>query len=77
MSFTGELSNELLYLYPDKVIIIARENLGDEDEPKIKKNCPSSILNASLAGLTGYGGGHEYACGCCVKKEQFEHSWKI
>ena len=31
-----------------------------------------SILKNALVGIEGYGGGHEYACGASVKKEDFE-----
>lgn len=73
MSFTGELANELLYKYPDKIIIVGREKSGE-----IRMSLRSSQIklperiNNALVGLEGYGGGHEYACGASVKKEQFE-----
>ncbi len=72
MSFTGELSNELLYRFPDKINIIGRLKSGyyrcsmrskDYDLPKILKN--------ALAGISGYGGGHKHACGASIKKEDF------
>ncbi|MBW2964762.1 DHH family phosphoesterase, partial [Candidatus Woesearchaeota archaeon] len=74
MSFTGELSNELLYRYPNKVILVAREKSGE-----MKCSLRSSaginlqkVLEKALVGMDGYGGGHEHACGACVKKHQFE-----
>ena len=30
------------------------------------------LIDKALAGLGGYGGGHEHACGLNVKKEDFE-----
>jgi single-stranded DNA-specific DHH superfamily exonuclease len=73
MSFTGELSNELLYKYPHKsIIIIAREKAGEmRMSLRTKDVLLPPILEKALAGLEGYGGGHEHACGACVKKEQF------
>ncbi len=73
MSFTGEMSNELLYRYPDKVILVAREKSGEmkcslRTSPGL--NLPDAIDKA-LVGVSGYGGGHEYACGSCVKLEDF------
>ncbi len=73
MSFTGELSNELLYRFPDKVILVAREKSGEmkcslRTSPGL--NLPTAIGKA-LDGVDGYGGGHEYACGSCVKVEDF------
>ncbi|HJN56781.1 MAG: DHH family phosphoesterase [Candidatus Woesearchaeota archaeon] len=73
MSFTGDLANELLYKFPDKIIIVARRK---EDDMRMsirssKKIIPP-ILEKSLIGLEGYGGGHELACGANVKQHQFE-----
>jgi single-stranded DNA-specific DHH superfamily exonuclease len=69
-SFTGELSNELLFLNPDKVIITGRERM-DEVRMSIRgagKNMILPRLKKALEGIDGYGGGHEYACGATVKK---------
>ncbi|MBU2561645.1 MAG: DHH family phosphoesterase [Nanoarchaeota archaeon] len=73
MSFTGELSNELLYRYPDKVVLVAREKSGEmkcslRTSPGL--NLPS-VIGKALDGVSGYGGGHEYACGACVNVEDF------
>jgi single-stranded DNA-specific DHH superfamily exonuclease len=72
MSFTGELSNELLYKFPDKLNLIAREKSG-EMKCSLRAsnyNLPLIIKHA-LKGLDGYGGGHEHACGACVKSYHF------
>lgn len=74
MSFTGDLSNELLYRYPKHVIIIARENEGEMKSSirsPIDINLPD-ILTKALFGIQGYGGGHEHACGACIKKEDWD-----
>jgi single-stranded DNA-specific DHH superfamily exonuclease len=74
MSFTGELSNELLYRYPDKVILVAREKSG-EMKCSLRTSPGLNLQKAvekALHGVNGYGGGHEYACGSCVKVEDFE-----
>ncbi|MBS3098465.1 hypothetical protein J4209_06755 [Candidatus Woesearchaeota archaeon] len=73
MSLTSDLSNELLYRFPNKVIIIGREKSG---EVKLslrssKIELPKKIEKA-LEGLDGYGGGHEYACGVNVKEKDFK-----
>jgi len=71
-SYTGELANELLYRYPQKIIIVGREKGGE-----IRMSLRSSgrpILHALekvLREFEGYGGGHENACGACVKKSNF------
>jgi single-stranded DNA-specific DHH superfamily exonuclease len=74
MSFTGELSNELLYRYPDKVILVAREKSG-EMKCSLRTSPGLNLRDAvakALEGVSGYGGGHEYACGSCVKKDDFD-----
>jgi single-stranded DNA-specific DHH superfamily exonuclease len=71
-SFTSDLSNELLYKFPKKYIIVGREKSG---EIKLSLRSPSvkipPIIEEALQGLQGYGGGHEYACGVNIKSEDF------
>ena len=73
MSFTGDLSNELLYLFPKKTVIVGRLKSGE-----MKCSLRSSgvkilpILKKALEGIEGYGGGHDYACGVCVKKKDWD-----
>ncbi len=72
MSFTNSLAGELLYRFPDKIVIVGRER-GD----KIKLSFRGKhikirpILEEALKGIEGYGGGHEYACGGQVAKKDF------
>lgn len=73
ISFTAELSNELLHKYPKKVLVIAREK---NDEMKCSTRSGSveirtKILKA-LEGLDGHGGGHPKACGVLIKKKDFD-----
>jgi single-stranded DNA-specific DHH superfamily exonuclease len=73
MSFSGELSNELLYRYPGRVIVVAREKSG-EMKCSLRTGAGINIQKAiemALVGVQGYGGGHEHACGACVKVEDF------
>ncbi|MFC1727946.1 DHHA1 domain-containing protein [Nanoarchaeota archaeon] len=73
MSFSGELSNEFLYKYPDKIIIIAREKEGEMKCSLRSGTVPiSGRLKNALVGIEGRGGGHEYACGAVIKKRDFE-----
>ena len=72
-SFTSDLSNEAVYNFPNKVIIIAREK-GDEMKCSLRAAnilIPEKLQKA-LAGLEGYGGGHEHACGLNIKTRDFE-----
>ena len=72
VSMTSELSNELLYRNPGKVILVGREHAG---EMKMSLRSDSAvideILKKVLDGLDGYGGGHRYAVGANVKVEDF------
>ena len=72
-SITGEISNELLYRNPEKVIIIAREKSGEmKTSLRSGKNILiAPILQKILAEVEGYGGGHEHACGACIKKDDW------
>ncbi|MBU0628831.1 MAG: DHH family phosphoesterase [Nanoarchaeota archaeon] len=73
MSFSGDLSNELIYRYPDKIVIVGREKSGEVRLSLRSASKPvAPILEKALIGVEGYGGGHEYACGANVKKDDFE-----
>jgi len=74
VSVTSELSNQLLYTYPKKIILIARLK---SDEYKCSLRCGEGynlpeLVKASIEGLKGYGGGHTHACGACVHKDDFQ-----
>lgn len=73
ISFTAELSNEILHKNPDCVIIIGRIK---NDEVKMslrsKKYDLPKLIEKSLVGVEGYGGGHRAACGGCVKQKDFD-----
>ena len=73
MSFTGDLANELLYRFPDRIIMVGRKKDDDVRISLRSKNILlPPILEKSLVGLEGYGGGHEYACGANVKESHFK-----
>lgn len=73
MSFTAELSNELLYKNPDKLIIIGREK---NDEVKLSfrstKLILPPIIEKALVNVKGYGGGHDFAAGGNVSRDDFK-----
>ncbi|MBW3000192.1 DHH family phosphoesterase [Candidatus Woesearchaeota archaeon] len=72
-SFTKELSNELLFNYPKKIIIIGRERSGEVKLSfRSKHFILPPLIKKALKGVDGYGGGHEHACGAAVKEEDFE-----
>jgi len=73
MSFTSELSNELLYLHPEKIVVIARDKSGEmKCSFRSSKIVLPLIIERCLSGLEGRGGGHEHACGAVIKKEDFD-----
>jgi len=73
MSFTSELSNELMYKFPDKVVIVGREKNGEmKMSIRTKHKIIPDAMERALIGLEGYGGGHEHACGANVNKEDFD-----
>ena len=77
-SFTSALSNEMLYRCKSKVIIVARESNGNmmlSLRSKGPKILPA--LEKALKHVQGHGGGHDYACGASVKKDDFQKFLKL
>jgi len=73
MSFTSDMSNELLYKHPDKVIFLAREKAGEmKCSIRASHIILPPLLKEALQGVSGYGGGHDHACGACIKKRDFD-----
>lgn len=71
-SYTIDLSNELLYEQPDKLIVIARQSNGSYKCSLRSNRLPvNKILNTVLDEIGGSGGGHEHACGAVIENEQF------
>jgi len=72
-AFTAELSNELLYKHPDKIIIVGRERNGEVKCSLRSATIPIlPLLEKALKNVNGYGGGHQLATGACIKKEDFD-----
>lgn len=72
MSLNQDLSNELMYKFPDNIIIIGRKKSGEIKLSlrSAKYNLPP-IIKKALEGCEGYGGGHEHAAGANVKETDF------
>lgn len=71
-SYTTDLSNELLFRHPEKVILIARVSGGSYKCSLRSSTLPiDSILQATLTITGGQGGGHTHACGAIIPEEQF------
>ncbi|MAF34994.1 hypothetical protein CMO91_04060 [Candidatus Woesearchaeota archaeon] len=74
LSLTKDLANELLAKYPDKIIVLGRRKSGEVRcslRSGEKINVRERLMRA-LAKVEGRGGGHEQACGCAIKEEDFE-----
>jgi hypothetical protein len=71
-SFSAEISNELIYKYPDKIILVVWEYGGEyKCSLRSTKICLPPLIEKALEGVTGYGGGHDHAAGACVKITDF------
>ena len=73
ISFTSDLANELLYRYPKKLIIIGRET---NEEVKLSLRSTNiklpPLIEKALKEVKGYGGGHDFACGANIAKNDFK-----
>ncbi|MFW6378656.1 MAG: DHH family phosphoesterase, partial [Nanoarchaeota archaeon] len=71
-SYTTDLSNELLYEQPDKLIIIARQSNGSYKCSLRSNRLPvNTMLEQALGNVEGTGGGHEHACGAVIEADDF------
>jgi len=73
LSLTKDIANELSYLFQDKIIIVGREK-DDEVRCSIRARPPinlQTVFGKAIIGIEGYGGGHEQAVGCAIKKHNF------
>lgn len=73
MSFTKELSNELLLRFPKKIIILGRQSTG-EVKASFRSSGPpiDKAIAKALDGVRGHGGGHTHACGSCIIEDDWE-----
>ena len=74
ISLTKDLANELLYMFKDKVIVLAREKSG---EMRCSIRAPKKIdllkiMHKAMQGIEGYYGGHHQACGANIKQLDFK-----
>ena len=77
-SYTGGLSNELLYRVANEVVIVGREKDGEvRMSLRSKKKPILLVLKRALEEVEGYGGGHANACGASVKMDDFPRFLKF
>lgn len=72
LSFIGELANELIHLFPDKIVIVARENEGEIKASLRTRDYDLSKISEIALSVDGEGGGHEKACGAKMKAKEWE-----
>lgn len=73
MTFTAELSNELLIRYPEKIILVGRHHEGRYKCSIRSRDLPiPPILEESMKGLDATGGGHRNAVGTSVAEKDWE-----
>ena len=69
LSLSAELSNELYYNFPDKVIVVAYLK-GEKANVSIRGNVNvRQLVLEAIKDLDASGGGHEHACGATIKVE--------
>lgn len=72
LSISSDLSNELNYLYPDKIVVVAFDN-GYKMNISMRGNDVRDLIAKAINGLeNATGGGHKNAVGGSVRAEDFE-----
>ena len=72
-SFSSEISNYLQYKNPNDLVIVGRLKNGEYKlSIRSQNHNLNEILNKILIGLDAHGGGHDNACGACVREEHFD-----
>lgn len=74
-SMTAEVSNELIHLHPDKIVIVGRRKSGEVrcSLRSAGETLIAPALQEALKQVEGTGGGHEHACGASIKEQDFGH----
>ena len=71
-SITADLANEIIHLYPDRIVIVARKYEGNYFMSiRSRKKSVKEPLQNALKGLDGHGGGHDLACGGAISEDDF------
>ena len=67
LSLSGELSNEIYYMFPEKIVVVAYIK-GNKVNISLRGKIDIRLLvKNALEGIEGTGGGHEHACGAAVQ----------
>ena len=73
-SFSSELSNEIFYKNPDKIVVVGRSSSG-YTKGSLRTSFDinlNEIVQEAVLGLDGYSGGHPKACGFKINDSDFE-----
>ena len=70
-SFTANLANELVALYPKKTVLILRTK-GGQMKCSLRGKHVLQRLTSALEGISGRGGGHDNACGAVIQESDWE-----
>jgi single-stranded DNA-specific DHH superfamily exonuclease len=66
LSLSGDLSNEIYYNYPDRIVVVAYVT-GEKVNISLRGKIDVRIVvKKALEGIEGTGGGHEHACGSTI-----------
>ena len=66
LSLSGDLSNEIYYNYPDRIVVVAYV-IGEKVNISLRGKIDIRIVvKKALEGIDGTGGGHEHACGSTI-----------
>ena len=68
---SSEISNKLIYKYPDKIVIAANIH-GEKANMSLRGMRVRMLLENALEKVEGRGGGHEEACAASVKADDLE-----
>lgn len=72
-SLLAELANQMLFEFPEKIILLTRVHNGDHKLSIRSKDydIASAVKEAMAKGIRGNAGGHMHACGGNIKSEDF------
>lgn len=71
LSISGDLANELAYIYPDKIVVVVFIK-DDKANMSLRGKNVKDLLRGSMKDIEGSGGGHKDACGGTINTKHLE-----
>ncbi len=71
LSISGDLANELAYIYPNKIVVVVFIK-EDKANMSLRGKNVKDLLKSSMNGINGSGGGHKDACGGTINVKDLE-----